>query len=131
MTKNSRRAFETVKKLSEAPKMVTSSTVENAAGEILSDLQQVIGRWREYCNGLNNHSVAKDDSNLKYLVDKATHSSIAPKITISEVESEIKSLKNKKSAGRDNMPAELIKNGGEAVATALLDICNKILTKGE
>ena len=111
--------------------MATSSTIEIAAGEILSDPQQVLGKWREYCNGLYNHNVAEDDSVLKDLVDKATPNSPAPKIRISEVESAIKSLKNKKSAGRDNMPGELIKNGGEAVATALLDICNKILTKGD
>ena len=50
---------------------------------------------------------------------------------MSEVESAMKPLTTNKSAGIDNIPAELIKNGGEVVTTALLDICNKILIKGE
>ena len=47
LTKNSRKGFETVQKLSEAPKMVVSSTIENASREVLSDPQQVLERWRE------------------------------------------------------------------------------------
>ena len=61
-------------------------------------------KGEEYCNGLYNHSVAKDDSVLNDLADKATQSSPAPKITISEVENAIQSLKNHKSTGTDNIP---------------------------
>ena len=35
-----------------------------------------------------------------------------------------------KSAGIDNIPAELIKAGGNIVIQILLDICNKILENG-
>ncbi|XP_063616061.1 uncharacterized protein LOC134789360, partial [Penaeus indicus] len=65
------------------------------------------------------------------LMDKAAPSSKAPNITREEIEYAIKSLQNNKAAGIDNIPAELIKHGGEDVTTALLDICNKILTTGE
>ena len=43
-----------------------------------------------------------------------------------EVEAAVQSLKKGKSAGVDNIPAELVEAGGEAVITALTTICNKI-----
>ena len=40
-------------------------------------------------------------------------------------------LKKGKSAGVDNIPAELVQTGGEDVITTLTKICNKILQTGE
>ena len=48
----------------------------------------------------------------------------------SEVEAAIQALKMGKSAGIDNIPAELIKDGGHIVIQILLDICNKIWETG-
>ena len=43
-----------------------------------------------------------------------------------EVEAAVQSLKKGKSAGVDNIVAELVQAGGEDVITALTTICNKI-----
>ena len=43
-----------------------------------------------------------------------------------EVEAAVQSLKKGKSAGVDNIPAELVQAGGKDVITALTTICNKI-----
>ena len=40
-------------------------------------------------------------------------------------------LKKGKSAGVDNIPAELVQAGGEDVITALTTICNKIWQTGQ
>ena len=40
-------------------------------------------------------------------------------------------MKKGKSAGVDNIPAELVQAGGEDVITALTTICNKIWQTGE
>ena len=42
------------------------------------------------------------------------------------MEAAVQSLKKGKSAGVDNIPAELVQAGGEDVITALTTICNKI-----
>ena len=42
------------------------------------------------------------------------------------VEAAVQSLKKGKSAGVDNIPAELVQAGGKHVITALTTICNKI-----
>ena len=48
-----------------------------------------------------------------------------------EVEAAVQSLKKGKSAGVNNIPAELVQASGEDVITALTTICNKIWQTGE
>ena len=48
-----------------------------------------------------------------------------------EVETAVQSLKKGKSAGVDNIPAELVQAGEEDVITALTTICSKIGQTGE
>uniref|UniRef100_UPI003AF8F911 hypothetical protein n=1 Tax=Thiolapillus sp. TaxID=2017437 RepID=UPI003AF8F911 len=48
-----------------------------------------------------------------------------------EVEAAVQSLKKGKSAGVDNIPAELVQAGGEDVITTLTTICNRIWQTGE
>ena len=48
-----------------------------------------------------------------------------------EMEAAVQSLKKGKSAGVDNIPAELVQAGGEDVITALTTICSKIWQTGE
>ena len=48
-----------------------------------------------------------------------------------EVEAAVKALKMWKSAGMDNIPAELVQAGGEAMTDILTAICNKIWRTGE
>ena len=47
------------------------------------------------------------------------------------MEAAIQSLKKGKSAGVDNIPAELVQAGGEDVITALTTVCNRIWQTGE
>ena len=47
------------------------------------------------------------------------------------MEAALQSLKKGKSAGVDNIPAELVQAGGEDVITALTTICDKIWHTGE
>ena len=47
------------------------------------------------------------------------------------MEAAVQSLKKGKSAGVDNIPAELVQTGEEGVITALTTICNKIWQAGE
>ena len=47
------------------------------------------------------------------------------------MEAAVQSLKKGKSAGVDNVPAELVQAGGEDVITAVTTICNKIWQTGD
>ena len=48
-----------------------------------------------------------------------------------EVEAAVQSLKKGKSAGVDNIPAELVQAGGEDIITAITTICDKVSQTGE
>ena len=63
-------------------------------------------------------------------VPPATDNDIYP-ILREEVEAVVKLLNKGKSAGADNVPAELVQAGGEVMISALLTICNKIWQTGE
>ena len=47
------------------------------------------------------------------------------------IEAAVQSLKKGKSAGDNNIPAELVQTGEEDVITVLTTICNKIWQTGE
>ena len=72
-----------------------------------------------------SHKVSGDPSvqNCPQTDSEDNHS-----ILCKEVEAAVQLLKKGKSAGIDNIPAELVQAGGEDVITA---ICNKIWQAGE
>ena len=88
----------------------------------------MLNRWTEYCTELYNHKVNGDSSVLDC---PQTDTEDAHTILRKEVEAVVQSLKKGKSAGVDNIPAELVQAGGEGVITALTTICNKIWQTGE
>lgn len=87
-----------------------------------------MNRWTEYCSELYSHRATGDPEVLD--IPPATDNDSHP-ILRDEVETAIKSLGKGKSAGVDNIPAELIQAGGEAMITALTNICNAIWNSGE
>ena len=90
--------------------------------------EDILKRWTEYCSELYNYRATGDPEVLN--VPPATNNANHP-ILREEVEAAVKSLKKGKSAGVDNIPAELLPQGGEAMVNALLIICNKIWRTGE
>ena len=52
-------------------------------------------------------------------------------ILLEEAEIAVASLKKGKSAGADNIPAELVLAGGETMIDVLTEICNRIWRIGE
>ena len=77
----------------------------------------------ECCSELYNHKANRDPSvlNCPRTLTEDNHS-----ILRKEVEAAVQSLKKGKSAGVNNIPAELVQAGGEDVITSLRAICNKI-----
>ena len=98
------------------------TAVQDRSGKCLTEERQILNRWTEYCSELYNHKANGDPS-----VDTEDDHPILRR----EVETAVQSLKKGKSAGVDNIPAELVQAGGEDVITALTTICNKIWQTGE
>ncbi|KAK2177396.1 hypothetical protein NP493_599g02057 [Ridgeia piscesae] len=124
---NSKKTYQLVKDLT-STKQGRTTTIQDKDGKCLTEEQDILKRWSEYCSELYNYRATGDPEVLN--VPPATDNDNYP-ILREEVEAAVKSLKKGKSAGADNVPAELVQPRGEAMISALLTICNKIWQTGE
>ena len=92
------------------------TTVQDHSGKCLTEEQQILNCWTEYCSELYNHKANGDQSVLKC---PKTDTEDDHHILHREVEAAVQSLKKGKSAGVDNIPAELVQTGGEDAITIL------------
>ena len=60
---NSRRAYQLVKDLTTV-KQGKATTVQDCSGKCLTEEQEILNRWREYCSELYNHKTNGDPSIL-------------------------------------------------------------------
>ena len=104
------------------------TTVQNCSGKCLTEERQILNRWTEYCSKLYNHKASGDPSvlNCPQTDTEDDHPTLRR-----EVDAAVQSLKKGKSAGVDNIPAELVQAAGEDVITALTIVCSKIWRTGE
>ena len=124
---NSKKTYQLVKDLT-STKQGRTTTIQDKDGKCLTEEQDILKRWSEYCSDLYNYRATGDPEVLN--VPPATDNDNYP-ILREEVEAAVRSLKKGKSTGADNIPAELVQAGGEAMISALLTICNKIWQTGE
>ena len=124
---NSKKTYQLVTDLT-STKQGRTTTIQDNDGKCLTEKQDILKRWSEYCSELYNYRATGDPEVLN--VPAATDNDNYP-ILREELEAAVKPLKKWKSAGADNIPAELVQAGGEAMISALLTICNKIWQTGE
>ena len=104
-----------------------STTIQDKS-VIKSEEQEILSRWIEYCLELYNYESYGDNTGL----DCSQHpeEDLQP-ILREEVEITVIPLKKGKSAGVDNIPAELVQASRESMIDVLTKICNKIWKTGE
>ena len=123
----SKRAYQMVKDLTTV-KQGKATTVQDCSGKCLTEERKILNRWTKYCSELYNYRANRDPSLLNC---PQTNTEDDHPILRREVEAAVQSLKKGKSVGVENIPAELVKAGGEDVITALTTICNKIWQAGK
>ena len=124
---NSKRAYQLFKDLTTV-KQGKATTVQDHSGKCLTEEPQILNRWTEYCSKLYNYKANGDPSVLNCT---QTDTEDDHPILRSGVEAAVQSLKKGKSAGVDNIPAELVQADGEDVITSLTTICERIWQTGE
>ena len=124
-TNNSKKTYETLRHHTKIQQM-PASVIEDSNDHLLTENTAVLGRWTEYCSELYNHKINPDTSILQ---NKQGREMNEIPVLLNEVEEAVCSLKDDKSPGIDNIPAELLKHGGEAVTTMLTRICQNIWEK--
>ena len=100
---NSKRSYQLVKDLTTV-KQREATTVQDRSGKCLTEEWDVLNRWTEYCAELYNHNANGD----KPVLDCPQTDTEDDHPTLrKEVEAALQSLKTGKSAGVDNVQAEL------------------------
>lgn len=125
-TNQTRDLHEKVKLLSRKFKPKTF-TIQDRAGNILWQKEQVLERWRTYCEDLYHDSQGKDC----VLWGNDQELLIEPDILRSEIEEAIFKLKQNKSPGSDGISSEIVKALGEDGVAVLHDLCNAVWKTGE
>ena len=115
---NCKRAYQLVKDLTSG-KQGRSSTIQDKSGKCLTEEKEIVSRWTEYCSELFKYESCRDKAvqDCSQLPEEDLQS-----ILREEVEIAVASLKKGKSAGVDNIPAELVQAGGETMIDVLTDL---------
>ena len=98
-----------------------SEVVKDANGQILTESDDIKRRWKEYCEQL-----FKKDGHVTSMPLTFSDYEDEPDILLCEVENAVKKMKNDRSAGIDEIPAELIKATGEPGVRIFHQLCNRI-----
>ena len=108
---NSKKADQLVKELT-TEKQGKTTTIQDKSGKCLTEENDILNRWTEYCSDLYNHETEGDPIVLDcpQIPDAEHH-----RILREEVEAAVKALKMGKSARVNNIPAELVQAGEEAM----------------
>lgn len=126
------QAYQTVQGLAIGRRSTTTAAVIEAAdGTLLTEEKAVAERWREYCASLYNVDLEVDPDVLNSITSPMPDYEEALPILREEVDHAIQSIKLRKSAGIDNVPGELLRFGGPAVADVLHRICNLVWSSGK
>ena len=115
---NSQRAYQLVKDLT-LEKQGRSLTIQDKSGKCLAEEKENLSRWTEYCSELYNYESCGDNAVLD--CSQPPEEDLQP-ILREEVEIAVASLKKGKSAGVDNIPAELVQAGGETMRDVLTEL---------
>ena len=89
-------------------------TIQDNGGTYLTENGNILKKRTDYCSELCNYRATGDSEVLN--VPPATNNANHP-ILRKEAEAAVKSLKKGKSAGMDNIPAELLQQGGKPWST--------------
>jgi hypothetical protein len=101
--------------------------IKDKNGNLLTDPQNVLNRWTNFFNQvLNVHGVHDVRQ-----IDIHTAEPLVPELSLVEVEIAIGKLKSYKSPGTDQIPAELIKAGGETLNSEIHRLICSIWNKEE
>ena len=79
--------------------------IQDKSGKCLTEEQEILSRWTKYCSELYNHETYGDNAVLDF--NQPPEEDQQP-ILREEVEIAVAALKKGKSAGVDNIPAELV-----------------------
>ena len=105
-----------------------SRPVRDKEGKLLTHIDDQLARWKEHFQEVLNRPPPQDTPQLE--PEDLLHINTGP-ITKAEIRKTLRSLKNGKATGTDNIPPEALKEGGEVIVHQLHHLLNLIWTTEE
>ncbi|KAJ4429975.1 hypothetical protein ANN_22179 [Periplaneta americana] len=103
------------------------NVIKDENGDLLADCHSILNRWKNYFEQLLNiHRPSRNDRDE---IQIQTAEPFIPEPTLSEVEIAIENLKKYKSPGIDQIPAELIQEGGSVLSSEIYKLVLAIWEK--
>ena len=102
-----------------------SAVIEDSSGNISTESTAILNQWTQYCSDLYNYELHPDTSLLQSNQSNTQAAESLP-VLREEAEEAVRNSRAGKSPGVDNIPSELLKNGGKTTKTVLTVICQKI-----
>ena len=124
-TNNSHQFYEAVKAIY-GPQRKNLVPVRDTDGTLLRDNNQIAARWTEHFSSLLNHRNPVNPDFIGNLQPRPIINTLDTFPTFSEMNRAINCLKNRKSPGSDNIPPEVIKEGGYLLKRRLFQFITKI-----
>ncbi|KAJ4430139.1 hypothetical protein ANN_22349 [Periplaneta americana] len=103
------------------------NVIKDENGDLLADSPSILNRWKNYFAQLLN--VHRPNRNDRDEIEIQTAEPFIPEPTLSEVEIAIENLKKYKSPGIDQIPTELIQEGGSALYSEIYKLVLAIWEK--
>jgi len=97
--------------------------VRDKRGQLLTSVERQLERWKEHFQEVLNRPTPLNPPQLEQGDPLDINTG---EITQNEIRKALKSLKNDKAAGKDNIPAEALKEGGETVLNQLHTLLNMV-----
>jgi len=111
------------------------NTHRNEEGSLISNEKEILNTWVRYSDKLLNRRKDNDCSTLTIAssnqISKGNTQNTTDAPTTKEIETALKKLKNYEAPGTDNIPAELLKFGGEGLKQWLKHIFSSMWIKEE
>ena len=106
--------------------------IKDQRGVLLTEPEEIRQRWKEYTELLYDMDGKPkiEEMNIER-EEEVGKDAIGPSILESEIRAAIQEMKNKKSEGIDNIPAELLKSLGEKATEELVKLCQQMYERGE
>jgi hypothetical protein len=99
--------------------------VKDQNGDLLADSHNILSRWKNYFSQLLNVHNVSDVRRIEVHMAEP----LVPGPSCLEVEIAIAKLKKYKSPGSDQIPAELIRAGGEILLSEIHKLINSVWNK--
>ena len=118
-TNSSKQLFHQIKEITGTFK-ARKCNVKDSLGNLLTDPQGIIQRWKEYVENLYKKDTKINAEFLEINYDNE------PEILEKEVEQALTNIARNKSPGSDNIPIELLNQPDKDVIKTLTALCNRI-----